>query len=64
MECISPIWQLFLGGLTQAQARNESNTIINEAPSNYWYRSLSMTVEMCVCSCLKYGFIYSAINPK
>jgi len=68
MESISPVWKLFLEGLTQAQAQTYSGTcnsnIANEAPSGYWYSSTSMTSEMCMCSCRKYGFIYAAIDPS
>ena len=64
MECINPNWNLFLDGLNQFQAQAESCTITNEAPSGYWYLFSSMTGEMCICSCLKYGFIYAAIDPS
>ena len=70
MECINQTnWNFFLNGLTQAQAQAESKTnstayIYNEASSIYWYTSSSMTGKMCICSCLKYGFTFAAINPS
>ncbi len=56
--------------MTQAQAESDlygGGAQHNYGPNgytNYWYSSSSsMTGEMCVSSCQKYGFIYAAINP-
>jgi hypothetical protein len=57
---------LFQGGLSQAQAQTEGGTASNTAVSSssgYWYSSASMTNNMCIKSCLKYGFIYAALSP-
>ena len=56
-------WFLYQGGLTRDQAAAESGSISNNGPSGYWYTSELMTNSMCINSCLKYGFIYAAINP-
>jgi hypothetical protein len=64
---------LFQNGLNMTQAQVESDLYgdggalvkFNYGPSgysNYWYNSSTMTGEMCVSSCAKYGFIYAAIN--
>ena len=58
--------------MTQAQAESDlydGGALVqhNYGPigyTNYWYSSSSsMTGEMCVSSCQKYGFTYAAINP-
>ena len=64
-ECIHG-WYLFQGGMTQCQAQTEGGSIgntVNEGVSGYWYISILMTNEMCINSCLKYGFTMAAINP-
>jgi len=66
-QCYST-WNLFLGGLNLSQAQNEATskigTIADEGTSGYWYKSNSMSGSLCAISCLKYGFIYAAIEPK
>ena len=56
---------LFQEGLNKSQAQNESNTIYySNTNSVYWYALSAMTAEICLRSCLKYGYYYSGVNNK
>ena len=73
-ECINQSdWKLFQEGPNQYQAQNESGlnglglTDYNYGSNGfttYGYYSSLMSGDMCTNSCLKYGFIYAAIEPK
>ncbi len=59
-------WNLFRGGLTICQAQHENSQVApyNAKLSGYWYQnSMTMSVRTCANSCLKYGYVYAAINP-
>jgi hypothetical protein len=49
--------------MCQAQNENFYSAPFQAASNDYWYASSLMTGEMCALSCLKYGFIYAALNP-
>jgi len=49
--------------ICQAQAENQFYAPVNEGLSGYWYLSTTMSGQMCLSSCLKYNFVYAAINP-
>ena len=52
--------------MTQCQAQDEGGSLgntINKDGSGYWYRSRQLTADMCINSCLKYGFTMAAIEP-
>jgi hypothetical protein len=57
-------WFLFKGGLNQTQALAEGTVTAYEGVSGYWFYSSVLNSDMCIKSCLKYGFIYAAIEPK
>jgi hypothetical protein len=65
-QCYST-WRLFLGGFNSSQAQAEAigngSGITNQSSSGFWYKSNPMSGSICARSCLKYGFIYAAINP-
>jgi hypothetical protein len=66
-ECVESASSLFQGGgmnMCQAQSENLYSAPFQATSNDYWYASLSMTGEMCAISCLKYGFIYAALNPS
>ena len=61
-------WNLFLGGLNLSQAQAEANAlsgggIYNSGTSGYWFCQSQISGSSCASSCLKYGFIYAAIEP-
>ena len=49
--------------LSQAQAEGGVGSTANEGGSGYWYGSGKLTDEMCINSCLNYGFTMAAIEP-
>ena len=57
---------LFLGGLnlSQAQAEAKIGSITQKGANVYWYSSNLMSGGRCASSCLKYGFVYAAIESK
>jgi hypothetical protein len=57
-------WYLFKGGLNQTQAQAEGTGTAYKGVSGYWYYSGRLNSSMCIKSCLKYGFVYAAIEPK
>ena len=57
---------VFQGGMTVCQAAAENPNVgpVAEGASNYWYYSSSITGDMCLKSCSKYGFLYAGVEAK